>query len=87
MGLVLNRKPRFHAAVFATEGKSCGQTQEWCPRLNRDILSQNPNELESKEMSGKTLNTRLDIKKTLYLIGIQVHQVLRHDIFRAGKSY
>ena len=62
--LVRKRKPSLHAAAFATEIIwSFQERSEPKVTPNIDILLRNSNELESKEMSGRFLSARLEIRQ------------------------
>ena len=62
--LVWKRKSSLHAAAFATEIIwSFQERSEPKVTVKIDILSRNSNELESKEMSGRFLSTRQQIRQ------------------------
>ena len=72
-GLVRKRKPSLHAAAFATEIIwSLQERSELKVTLNIDILSRNSNEVESKEMSGRFLSTRLEIRQHCVLPALKL---------------
>ena len=71
--LVFKRKPILHAAAFATEIIwSSQERSEHKVTPNIDILSRNSNELESKEMSGGFLSTRLEIRQHCVLPALKL---------------
>ena len=62
--LIRKRKATLHAVVFATQVMWSFQKRSdhrVTPKI--DILFQNYNEHESKEMSARTLSTRLEIRQ------------------------
>ena len=77
--VVRKRKSSLHATAFATEIIwSFQERSEPKVTPSIDILSRNSNELESKEMSGKFLSTRLEIKTALRFARIKADQVVRN---------
>ena len=69
--LVRKIKPSLHAAAFATEIWSFQERPELKVTPNIDIMTRNSNELESKEMSGRFLSKRLEIRQHCVLAALK----------------
>ena len=71
--LALKRKPSLHAAAFAIEIIwSLQERSEPKVTPNIDVLSRNSNDLESKEMPGRFLSTRLEIRQHCVLPALKL---------------